>query len=254
MSGWTRVGARRFHARTAAVPPPAGSPIVLLVHGLGVSSRYMIPTIRTLAPDHLVFAIDLPGYGRTPGPPHALSIPELADALLDWMTVMRIERPLLLGNSMGCQVLVDLAVRHPSRVERLVLVGPTMDRCARTGWQQFGRLIVDTFREAPSQPFLVAFDYAAFGLRRFRETFRDAVRDRIEDKLPHVTAPVLVVRGARDPIVPERWAREVAARAPRGRFAAVPDAAHTVNYMAPEALARLVREFLADPSYQGDRT
>lgn len=254
MSGWTRAAGRRFHARTASAPPPAGSPIVILVHGLGVSSRYMIPTIRALASDHLVFAVDLPGYGRTPGPRDALSIPRLADALVDWMTAMRFERPVLLGNSMGCQILADLAVRHPSRVERLVLVGPTMDPEARTGRQQFARLVLDSFREAPSQPFVVAFDYMTFGFRRFRQTFYGALQDRIEDKLPQIAAPALVVRGARDPIVPERWAREVASRLPRGRFVAVPGAAHTVNYMAPDALARLLREFLTDPPYMGDRT
>lgn len=248
------MGAQRFHARASAVPPPAGSPIVVLVHGLGVSSRYMIPTVRALAPDHLVFAVDLPGYGRTPGPRDALSIPELADALAAWMTAMRLERPVLLGNSMGCQILVDLASRHAGRAERLVLVGPTMDRRARTGRQQFGRLLVDSFREPPSQPFIVAFDYLMFGLRRFRQTFDAAVRDRIEDKLPRVRMPALVVRGARDPIVPERWAREVASLLPHGRFAQVAGAGHTVNYMAPAALARLLREFLANPPYQGDRS
>lgn len=166
---------------------------------------------------------------------------------------MRFERPLLLGNSLGCQIIADLAVGHPSRVERLVLVGPTMDRRARTRRHQFFRLLVDTFRESPSQPFIAAYDYLKFGFRRYRQTLSDALRDRIEDKLPQVVAPTLVVRGARDPIVPERWARELASRLPHGRFISVPGAAHAVNYMAPHALARIVREFLKNPPYGGDR-
>lgn len=128
-----------------------------------------------------------------------------------------------------------------------------MDAQARTARQQFWRLVVDTFREAPSQPFVVAWDYARFGFRRFRQTFSEAAGDRIEDKLPRIAAPVLVVRGERDPIAPEGWVRSVAASLRRGRYAAVPGAGHTVNYMAPLALAGLVRAFLADPPYTGDR-
>ena len=217
----------------------------MLVHGLGVSSRYMIPTIRALAPDCRVYAPDLPGYGRSPGPRDALTISELAETLDGWLQSTELAAPdLLLGNSMGCQILVELAVRFPARVRRLVLVGPTMDPSARSAPRQFGRLLLDSVREAPSQPFLVAWDYAVFGFRRFRQTFYDAIADRVEEKLPRVHAPTLVVRGERDPIAPQSWVEDFTRRLPRGRMAVVPGAAHTVNYMAPEALADLVREFL----------
>jgi 2-hydroxy-6-oxonona-2,4-dienedioate hydrolase len=247
-STWTSAGRFRMHARVADSAPP-GSPRVVLVHGLGVSSRYMIPTIRSLAHDCHVFAPDLPGYGRSAGPRDALDIPLLADALDAWLEAAHIGAPdVLLGNSMGCQILVDLAVRRPARVRRLVLVGPTMDAAARTAWQQFARLALDSVREAPSQPFLVAYDYAVFGFRRFRQTFYNALSDRVEDKLPRVLSPTLVVRGERDPIAPQRWVEEIVRRLPSGRLAVVPGAAHTVNYMAPDALAELVRAFLRSTS------
>jgi 2-hydroxy-6-oxonona-2,4-dienedioate hydrolase len=243
---WTPAAGFDIHARVSDVAPPA-SPTVVLLHGLGVSSRYMIPTIKALARDCRVYAPDMPGYGRTSGPRDALDIRQLADVLAAWLAAARLDASdLLLGNSMGCQVLVDMAVRYPALVRRLVLVGPTVDPQARTAWQQFARLVADSVREAPSQPFLVAFDYAVFGLRRFRQTFYHAIADRVEDKLPHVEAPTLVVRGERDPIAPQPWVEEIARRLPRGRTAAVPGAAHTVNYMAPDALADLVRSFLRD--------
>lgn len=204
----------------------------------------MVPTIRALAADCRVYAPDLPGYGRSPGPRDALTIPQLADVLDSWMAAASLDRPLLLGNSMGCQILVDLAARKPDRAGKLVLVGPTMDREARSAWQQFARLAADTFREAPSQPFLVAYDYVVFGFRRFRQTFYDALADRIEDKAPRVQSPVLVVRGGRDPIAPQRWVEYLTGRFPCARLVVVPRAAHTVNYMAPGALAGIVREFL----------
>ena len=206
----------------------------------------MLPTLHALAPDCRVYAVDLPGYGRSPGPRDALDIPQLADVLDAWLTAAGLERPTLVANSMGCQIVADLAARRPERAARLVLVGPTMDPEAKSAVRQFGRLVIDTFREAPSQPFLVAFDYAVFGFRRFRQTFYMALADRIEEKAPAVRAPVLVVRGERDPIVPQRWAEALTARFPTARLEVVPGAAHTVNYMAPEALAALVRAFMRE--------
>jgi 2-hydroxy-6-oxonona-2,4-dienedioate hydrolase len=243
---FTPVAGFDIHARVADTAPPT-SPAVVLVHGLGVSSRYMIPTVRALAHDCRVYAPDLPGYGRSRGPRDALDIPQLADVLAAWLQATQLDAPdLLLGNSMGCQVLAEMAVRYPARVRRLVLVGPTMDARARTAWQQFTRLAIDSVREAPSQPFLVAFDYAVFGFRRFRQTFYHAIADRIEDKLPHIDSPTLIVRGERDPIAPQPWVEEMTRRLPQGRMAVVPGAAHTVNYMAPDALADLVRVFLRE--------
>jgi pimeloyl-ACP methyl ester carboxylesterase len=75
-------------------------------------------------------------------------------------------------------------------------------------------------------------------------TFRHALRDRIEDKLPHLDVPTLVVRGARDPIAPQRWVEEAARLLPQGRLVVVPGAAHTMNFTSPDALARVVRPFV----------
>jgi pimeloyl-ACP methyl ester carboxylesterase len=59
-----------------------------------------------------------------------------------------------------------------------------------------------------------------------------------------VQGTAVVVRGARDPVVPGKWAREVAQGLPRGRLAEVPGVGHTVNWSAPEELAGLVRPLL----------
>jgi pimeloyl-ACP methyl ester carboxylesterase len=59
-------------------------------------------------------------------------------------------------------------------------------------------------------------DYADAGVGRALGTFGHALADRIEDKLPLVQVPTLVVRGARDRIVPQAWAEEVTRLLPRG--------------------------------------
>ncbi len=151
---------------------------------------------------------------------------------------------MLIGNSMGCQIIVDTAVRHPARVERAVLQGPTIDRHPRTLRLQVGRALPDVLGEHPSQPLVQTRDYAKFGLRRSLRTFQFAVHDRIEEKVPLVRAPTLVVRGARDPIVSQRWAEEVTRLLPEGRLVVIPGAPHTLNYSTPREFVRVLRPFL----------
>ena len=63
---------------------------------------------------------DLPGFGESTKPRHVLTLPELADCLYSWMRARGIERAMLIGNSFGCQILAELALRHPEMVDRLV--------------------------------------------------------------------------------------------------------------------------------------
>jgi 2-hydroxy-6-oxonona-2,4-dienedioate hydrolase len=217
---------------------------VVLVHGLVVSSRYMIPTAQRLAAHYRVYAPDLPGFGRSEKPPHALDVSGLSDALAAWMETVGLSRAALVGNSMGCQIIADLAARHPERVERAVLQGPTMDPRARTVLRQVGRFLLDAPREAPSLLPIELLDYLSAGTRRAWRTFAYALEDPIEEKLSKVRVPTLVVRGSRDPIVPQRWAEEAARLLPMGRLVVIPDAAHTLNYDHSIDLARTVRGFL----------
>lgn len=217
----------------------------MLVHGLGVSSRYLVPTARRLAPFFPTYAPDFPGFGRSERPRPTLRLPELADALVAWFDATALARPVLLGNSLGCQVIVDLAVRHPDRLAAAVLVGPTGDPAASL-LRMILRLLVDATREPVSALPLQAFDYLVAGPVRVWHTAREMVRDPFVAKLPLVPHPVLVVRGERDPIAPHVWAARVADLLPAGRLATVAGAAHIVNYSHPATLVALVRAFLAE--------
>jgi len=244
-SRWAKVCGRLVHYRASTNSPSGKGFPVVLVHGLGVSSRYMIPTAARLAPHCQVYAPDLPGFGRSEKSERALNVTELADALFRWMEEVGIPRAVLLGNSIGCQVVVDLALRRPDAVERIVLVAPTLDAEARTVFRSFARLLLDVPRERLSLPFVALLDYLQAGLGRTALTFGYALQDRVEEKLPNVTRPALVVRGSRDPIVSERWAAEVSGLLPAGRLTVVEDAAHAVNHNSPEALTEIVLDFLS---------
>jgi pimeloyl-ACP methyl ester carboxylesterase len=235
-----------MHARVSVGPVPADAPTVVLVHGLVVSSRYMVPTAERLAPHARVWAPDLPGYGKSDRPERMLDVPELADALEAWMRAVGLGRVSLVANSFGCQVVADLAARYPERVERVVLLGPTVDPRARSLPRIGGRWLLNVPLEPLSLDLVAARDFLDMGPRRMIDTLRLMLRDRIEAKLPLVRAPTLVVRGSRDSTVPQRWAEEVTRLLPRGRLATIRGAPHTVNYNSPGAVARLVLAFLAE--------
>jgi 2-hydroxy-6-oxonona-2,4-dienedioate hydrolase len=245
-SRWDRTTSGLIHARVCTSAVLADMPAVVFVHGLVISSLYMIPTAVRLAPFFPVFAPDLPGFGRSQKPVRALRICELADALAEWLDVLGLERAVLVGNSLGCQITCDMVSRHQTPILAAVLAGPTMDRHARTAPQQIGRWLADWTRERPSLAAAHARDYYQAGLHRAYKTFRYALQDRVEETLPHLLAPTLVVRGSEDRIVPQRWAEEVTALLPRGRLQVIAGGPHVVNYTSADAFAHVVRNFIQD--------
>lgn len=225
-------------------PPPACGAPVVLVHGLVVSSLYMVPTMERLAPFCRVFAPDLPGFGESDKPSRTLNVTELAEALGAWMDAAGTGRAVLVGNSLGCQVIAEMAARSPDRVAGVVLTGPTVDPAGRTLREQFKRLLVDAARERLSLVPTWLRDLGAAGLTKAWQTARYALENRIEENLPRLRVPALVVRGSRDPVVPQAWAERVAGLLPRGRLAGVSGGPHALNYSAPDELTLLIREFV----------
>jgi 2-hydroxy-6-oxonona-2,4-dienedioate hydrolase len=232
---FARVGGPATHGHESAV---------VLVHGQIISSLYMVPTAERLALQFRVLAPDLPGFGHSDKPDRVLCVPELADALGAWMDAIGLRSAALVGNSLGCQIAVDLAVRRPGLVQALVLSGPTIDRHARTASAQIVRWLRDWPGERTSLAPAHLRDFAYAGLRRSLGTFRCTLADRIEDKLPLVQARTLVVRGTRDTIVPQGWAEEVAQLLPRGQLILIAGGPHCVNYSTPGPFADIVASFL----------
>jgi 2-hydroxy-6-oxonona-2,4-dienedioate hydrolase len=249
-SVWSPVGGLSIHARVSEGGPPGGLPVVL-VHGYGVSGSYMVPVARRIAAERPVYVPDLPGHGRSDKPERPLRVPELAEALRGWMDAVGLRRAALLGNSMGCQIAAELAVRDPARVDRLILVGPTADAEARTAGRQVLRLLRTGPFERPSIVLLLGVDYFRAGPKLLVEELKAMLEDRIEDKLPRIKAPALVIRGGRDAIVPRPWADRVARLVGADCVLEIPRAGHAPNYSAPDALMRLIRPFLSAGSQTG---
>jgi pimeloyl-ACP methyl ester carboxylesterase len=91
-------------------------------------------------------------------------------------------------------------------------------------------------------------DYRAAGVKQAAATLRALLHDRPEERLPHVQAPTLVVRGTDDPIVTPAWAAEVARLLPHGRLVTLPGATHAMVHDTPEPLVDAAIPFLLEES------
>jgi pimeloyl-ACP methyl ester carboxylesterase len=116
--GYVRIGGLQVHH----VYGGEGSPPVLFVHGLGSSGylewRFNLPV---LARSREVFALDLPGFGRSDQPPDGYGVPLFADVVEGYIRSRGV-RPVLVGTSMGGRVALEVALRHPESLAKLVLV------------------------------------------------------------------------------------------------------------------------------------
>jgi 2-hydroxy-6-oxonona-2,4-dienedioate hydrolase len=251
-STWHQVDDLRIHTRVSAQPVPGRAWSVVLLHGLVASSTYMVPTGMGLAPYFRVYAPDLPGFGRSQKPRRPLDVAGLADSLAAWMDAADLEHPALVANSSGCQFAVDFASRYPERCGPLVLLGPTLDTRHHRTPKQVVRWLADGVREPPSLSVIMAQDYRTFGLLRALRSVRSARKDVPEQKLPHVRTPVLVVRGAKDRILPRTRAEALVQSLPQGRLEEVPGAGHTLNFNAPEAVVKLIRRYLYELEARGE--
>jgi pimeloyl-ACP methyl ester carboxylesterase len=245
-SVWDDIDGMRVHGR-ASDRAIAGEPVAarhaVFVHGLGMATDYLEPAMRLVARELAVSALDLPGFGRSRLPRQILSLGELADALTTWMAARGIVAPILVGQSHGCQVVVEAVAREPRLSSGLVLNAPTMIAEHRAPGAQLLRVARDTPREPLALVPHVVRDWARAGPARMIATLRDAVQDRIEDKLARVDVPVTIVNGARDPVSPPEWGERLArltgthVGGTGARYVVVPDAAHAVPFSRPAALA-----------------
>lgn len=252
-SRWVRIasrGGRELHHRVSLGPDPGGVPVVL-AHGM-VSGLYLVPLAEFLAPRMRAYAPDLPGYGESWRPEKPLDVNELARVLGDWLDAIGLGRIHLVGNSLGCNVAVELAIARPGLVESLVLQGLTLAPELRSPARALPRWLVNSWREVPRGP-LMRQAQRQVGAPQLIKGGLNLLRHRLEDRLPSISCPTLVIRGARDPMFPSAWADAAVRLLPRGRLCAIPGGTHTLNVVNPLALARAILSFVGAEGSSGDR-
>ena len=233
-------------------PPSVYTPSVtlplLLLHGLGCSSDAWRPTLKVLAARRLacpVYVPDMPGFGCSPGPKEALGMEELADWAVRLLDCLGAGRVHLAGNSMGCQVALALARRHPHRAGGLVLVGPTVGDRFLPAWRYAVGLGRDSVREPLRYSLVLARMYAQMGVPRYLATTLKMLEDEPLLHADEVQAPCLIVRGQFDGIIPDPIARHLAAALPRGAFRRLNGTAHALQFSRPREFVETALPFWA---------
>ncbi|WGW11845.1 alpha/beta hydrolase [Saxibacter everestensis] len=222
-----------------------GTDTYVLVHGIGASSRYFRPLAEELSRVGTVFAIDLPGFARTPKPARSLSIPEYAEITWRCLDELSVVRPILVGHSMGAQIVVEMA-RLRAAARGVVLLGPTVNRVERAALPQTARLAQDTLKEPAKINAIVFSDYLfRCGLVWYIRTLPHMLRHRIDEAIREVRVPTVIVRGIADPIAPRSWVDELAAQCPVAEVAEIAGERHVLMYRSAPEVALLCRKLAA---------
>lgn len=233
------VDAQPIHVGTGGPSNPTGAPVVLLP-GFVMSARYLEPTAVELARDRLVLAPDLPGTGRSPAPGAPLSMPELADRVHQLM-LQTTGAAVVVANSFGCQIAVELALRRPEIVQRLVLTSPVLAPRLRNLPLLAARFVAATLRESPRYLRIMLTDVLRGSLRNGRTDLRTLLTEPILERAAELTVPTVVVRGRRDPLVLPAFAQWLDALIPDSVLCEI-DSTHALPFAAPHAVATVVRD------------
>jgi len=244
VSRWSTVAGIRTHERVRARPVDA-LPVVML-HGLAVSHRYLMPTADALAGRHPVLVPDLPGFGLSANPGRSYDVREHAEFMSAWLDAHALGRVAVLGHSFGVEVAAALARLRPDAVASLILASPTADPAARSRRGLIGRWFADLPAEAKRQAVILGRDVYDARPWRVWATIGHSVRNRVEDDLSRVAAPTLVLGGDRDTVAPLAWRNEVA-RLTGGVSVTLPGAAHNALTTAGPAAADAIAAHLAAP-------
>ncbi len=228
---------------------------VVLLHGAGGTHLHWPPEVRRL-PGQPVYALDLPGHGKSEGLGQQ-SIPDYASAVLRWLDEMQIDQAVVTGHSMGGGITQWLALNYPGRIAGLGLVGTgarlrvlpeilenssnslTLPACIE--------MITARSYAATTDPRLV--ELAAARMAETRATvlhgdFLACDRFDVMEDIERIQAPALVVTGMEDQMTPPRYAQYLANKLPHASLVLVPDAGHMVMLEQPQVVARELLNFL----------
>lgn len=222
--------------------PGIHRPTFLLLHGIGLSHRSFTRAAKLLTEHGDVIAIDLPGFGGNPRPAHPMSVEEYARGIAGLLDRRSIGPVIAIGHSMGAQFALELAVTRPDLVTGVVMIGPVVDPRRRSIWQQGLRLLRDASLEPVRTNLMVQFDYARCGPVWFLTETRAMLAYPTHERIQLLSQPLLVIRGANDPIADVRWATWLAGQAKAGTAHSTDRYRHNVVHSSPgDAVPPIIR-------------
>lgn len=250
---WTRIdGVDVFYRESPH--PTKDERVMAHVHGFGLSGRYLLPTAERLADEFHTYVPDLPGFGRSGKRRDMLDIPDLARAAVDFFDDRGVEKATLVGNSMGCPVIIEFAHRYPERIDRAVLVSPAGGLFNQPLRRAITQLSVDAPREPVRMARVAVPDYVRFGVPSTMRMFRSLTQYPSLQRLLEMRIPTLVVLGQRDPLLPHAHrVDEIASQTDSHVLVVMLEgAAHAINFSHPGQLAHVIRHFMDDLPIEND--
>ena len=245
-----------------------GVPVVLL-HGLGLSGALWNRVRDAFGPGYQLIVPDLRAAGDTREIEHEeLSLERWADDLVGLFAALGVERPVIVGHSLGASIALKVALEHPEHVRALVLIGadatlsnlaPRMlasaERIETMGietwvaeyWSQNPPFSSESLERAPEilaeyRDLVLANDPADY----VRQCRAIAVAEDLSGRLGEITQPALVLIGAKDDRTLPEQGRALAEQLGDARVTELPNVGHTLPLEAPDAVATAVRTFLED--------
>lgn len=229
-------------------------PAALCVHGAGGTHAHWGHQLRDLADTARVYALDLPGHGRSAPPAHD-RIAGYADAALALLDALGLERATLIGHSMGGAVCLQAALHAPERVAGLGLVG------SGARLRVLPELLAALEHDPPAAlRRLAELSYAPDAPQALREQglraalgsdpavcradFLACDRFDCSARLGQIQAPAAVVVGAHDRLTPPKYARAMQAALPGARLFEIPAAGHMAMLEQPAAVSAALRTLL----------
>jgi poly(3-hydroxyoctanoate) depolymerase len=236
------VGGLRLRVSRSGDGPP-----LLLVNGLGASLEMWSP-LRPHLPHSEVISFDLPGAGGSSVPCLPLRIRGTADLVAELLCKLGVARTDVLGYSLGGIVAQELAYRHPSTVDRLILAATAPGWLSWPPSPYVAWLMMTPARYRDRRLAMAIVPIVAGGrTARDRAVLRETVEQRVarppstigylhqlyavtgwtsQPWLGRLEQRTLVLHGSNDPIVPVVNARMMAHRIPHGTLTVLPRAGH----------------------------
>jgi pimeloyl-ACP methyl ester carboxylesterase len=253
-----------------------GDPVIML-HGLGATKASFLPTVAALAPGRRAVAVDLPGFGDSDKPLlGAYDAAFFARAVTALLDALGIERAHVIGNSMGGRVALELGLRAPERVGRLVLLAPSLAWLRSRPWAPYLRWVptqLGVIQPAPRQVVEAIVkrvipgsegEWTAAGIDEFlrsyltpsgRAAFYAAARNiYLEEphgkngfwtRLPSLSVESLFVWGRKDKLVPLGFERHVRDALPSARHLEL-ECGHVPQLERPRETHDAIERFLAE--------
>jgi pimeloyl-ACP methyl ester carboxylesterase len=260
------------------VEGPARGHAVVLIHGLGGFAETWRHNVAPLAERATVYALDLPGFGRSGKPRARYGLTFFARVVHGFLDALRISHASLVGHSLGGAVAITYALVHPARVERLALIAAVVPGFSyRPSWiyrtlmlpgvgealalcgsaRVYKAALARCFHRAvPDEiDFFVDSFYAertawsarAAYLSTLRETRRDFEVRAADYRrvMAGLGTPVLLIHGRQDPVVPAAHCEEVAGAVPRAAVRWLEDCGHFPHLEHARVVNDLLAEFVA---------